>query len=161
MRETFQRARESAPCILFIDEIDVLAAARGAAQDSFQAEIVGQLLQEMDGVLASSAPVFVLAATNRLDALDAAVRSRFPKRIEIALPDAEARARLLAVLLDGKPLDFNAVPLLAGWAARTEGASGRDLRSRVEAAELAAVARAIEAGHPEGVALRAADFGFD
>ncbi|MGL6289463.1 MAG: AAA family ATPase, partial [Silanimonas sp.] len=83
VREPFERARECAPSILFIDEIDVLATARGAAQDSFQAEIVGQLLQEMDGILAGAAPVFVLAATNRLDALDAAVLSRFPKRIEI------------------------------------------------------------------------------
>ncbi|MGL6289367.1 MAG: hypothetical protein ACRC2H_01610, partial [Silanimonas sp.] len=69
--------------------------------------------------------------------------------------------RLLAVLLAGKPLDFDAAPRIATWAARTEGLSGRELRSLVEAAELAAVARAIEAGQPQSVALRAGDFGFD
>jgi SpoVK/Ycf46/Vps4 family AAA+-type ATPase len=158
VRELFARARESAPCLLFIDEIDIVAAARGGG-DSFQAEIVGQLLQEMDGARADTQPVFVLAATNRIDQLDDAVLSRLPKRIEIPLPNADARARILAVLLRGKPVMFPLESGAAQLAARAEGRSGRDLRSWVESAELRAVARAIDAGAPETVTIGLGDFG--
>jgi len=158
VREMFQRARESAPCVLFIDEIDALASARGEGQDSFQGEIVGQLLQEMDGVFAQTAPVFVLAATNRIDTLDSALISRFPKRLLVDLPDAAARTRILRVLLAGKPLQFELDAVIAAWAADSTGSSGRDLRSWIEAAELSAVARAMDAGTPERVALAIEDF---
>jgi transitional endoplasmic reticulum ATPase len=158
VRELFQRAREAAPCVLFIDEIDALSVNRGGAQDAFQAEITGQLLQEMDGIHDAGAPVFVLAATNRREALDAALLSRFPRELAIGLPDADARARLLRVMLAGKPMAFELEAELPGWAARSEGLSGRDLRSWIEAAELSAVARAMEAGRPEDVALTVADF---
>ena len=107
VRELFARARESAPSLLFIDEIDVLASARGGAGDAFQTEILGQLLQEMDGAQAQTQPVFVLAATNRIDQLDPALLSRLPKQIEIPLPDQTAAARILAVLLRGKPVEFD------------------------------------------------------
>lgn len=158
VREAFQRAREAAPCVLFIDEIDALSVDRGGAQDAFQAEITGQLLQEMDGIHGSAAPVFVLAATNRREALDAALLSRFPRELAIGLPDAAGRERLLRVMLQGKPLAFELDAALPGWAARTEGFSGRDLRSWIEAAELSAVSRAMDQGEPDSVALALADF---
>ena len=60
VRELFERARESAPSLLFIDEIDIVAAARGGQSDAILTEIVGQLLQEMDGVFAQPQAVFVL-----------------------------------------------------------------------------------------------------
>ena len=158
VRELFERARESAPSLLFIDEIDILASARGGAGDSFQTEILGQLLQEMDGAQAHTQPVFVLAATNRMDQLDPALLSRLPKQIEIPLPDRDAAARILAVLLRGKPVEFAIDDACVQLAAGTDGLSGRDLRNRVEAAEHRAVTRAILAGDPGSVRLRLEDF---
>jgi SpoVK/Ycf46/Vps4 family AAA+-type ATPase len=158
VRELFERARESAPSLLFIDEIDIIAATRGGQSDAMLTEIVGQLLQEMDGIAAQTQPVFVLAATNRRDQIDAAVLSRLPKQIEIPLPDREGAQRLLAVMLADKPLAFDLADGAEQLAARAGGRSGRDLRSWVEAAEHSAVARAIEAGDPDAIAIQMRDF---
>ena len=158
VRELFERARESAPSLLFIDEIDIVASARGGGNDSFQTEIIGQLLQEMDGAKSQTQAVFVLAATNRLDQLDAALLSRLPKRIEIPLPDRDGAQRILRILLDRKPVGFDLDEGCRGLAARADGRSGRDLRNWVESAEHRAVARAIEAGDPESIEIRIEDF---
>jgi SpoVK/Ycf46/Vps4 family AAA+-type ATPase len=146
VKELFARARESSPCMLFLDELDIVATSRAGSADAFQQEIVGQLLQEMDGAKAQSQPVFVLAATNRQDDLDSAVLSRFSKRIEVALPDQQSRTELLRILLTGKPLGFDLDREVGGLAAKAQGASGRDLRNWVERAEQQAVARAFEQG---------------
>lgn len=159
VRELFERARESAPALLFIDEIDVIAATRGVQSDAIQTEIIGQLLQEMDGIVAQPQPVFVLAATNRVDQLDPALLSRLPKRIEVGLPDHDAIRRLLVVLLTGKPLDFDLEDAAADLAGRALGRSGRELRNWIEVAEHRAVTRAIERSEPTSVALRIEDFG--
>lgn len=158
VRELFERARESAPSLLFIDEIDIVAAARGEQSDAILTEIVGQLLQEMDGIVAQPQPVFVLAATNRRDRIDPAVLSRLPKQIEIPLPDADAIRRLLKTMLRGKPLAFDIDSGAEAIAGHCAGLSGRDLRNRVEAAEHRAVARAIAAGAPDAVAILLEDF---
>ena len=158
VRELFERARESAPSLLFLDEIDIIAATRGGQSDSILTEIVGQLLQEMDGIAAQTQSVFVLAATNRRDQIDAAVLSRLPKQIEIPLPDRDAAQRILAVMLADKPLAFDLDAGTRALAPRTGGKSGRDLRSWVEAAEHSAVARAIEAGDPDAISLELRDF---
>lgn len=147
--QSFEAARANSPSILFIDEIDALTSARGAEQsDALQAEALTQLLQEMDGVRARPGFVFGMAATNRLDAMDAAVRSRFAKQIEIGLPDEAGRAALLRALLAGRPVaeDLD----LAALAAQTEGCSGRDLSERVAAAFQRAVSRTLEAGAAAG-----------
>ena len=159
VRELFERARESAPSLLFIDELDIIAATRGGQSDAMLTEIVGQLLQEMDGIAAQTQPVFVLAATNRRDQIDAAVLSRLPKQIEIPPPDRDAAQRLLTVMLTGKPLAFELVEGSRALAAHADGKSGRDLRSWVEAAEHNAVARAIEAGDPDTISIEIRDFG--
>ena len=159
VRELFERARESAPSLLFIDELDIIATARGGQSDTILTEIIGQLLQEMDGIAAQTRPVFVLAATNRRDQIDPAVLSRLPKQIEIPLPDRDAAQRILAVMLAGKPLAFDVDTGTRELASRTDGKSGRDLRSWVEAAEHSAVARAIEAGDPDAIAIEMRDFG--
>lgn len=157
VRELFERAREAAPSLLFIDEIDAVAARRGG-QDAFVDEIVGQLLQEMDGAKLRAQHVFVLAATNRLDQLDEAVRSRLPRRIEVPLPDADGIGRLLRVLLAGKPLAFDLEQGARALAPRLAGASGRDLRDLVERAEQRAVLRALEQGDIDAVAIAPEDF---
>ncbi|WDS35557.1 AAA family ATPase [Pseudoxanthomonas sp.] len=158
VRELFERARESAPSLLFLDELDIVAGARGGDGDSFTAEIVGQLLQELDGFAAHAQHVFVLAATNRADKVDAAVLSRFPRRMEIPLPDADGRARLLQVLLQGKPLGFALDDTARVLAQHSDGVSGRDLRSWVEQAEQRAVIRAVQAGDAASVRLELEDF---
>ena len=158
VRELFERARESAPSLLFIDEIDIIAAARGGQSDPMLTEIVGQLLQEMDGIAAQTQPVFVLAATNRRDQIDAALLSRLPKQIEIPLPDRDGVRQLLAVMLAEKPLAFDLADAATKLASRADGKSGRDIRSWVEAAEHSAVARAIDAGDPEAILIELHDF---
>lgn len=160
VRELFERARESAPCLLFLDELDIVASARGGNgnSDQFTQEIVGQLLQEMDGVKAHPQHVFILAASNRIDQIDSAVLSRFPSRIEIPVPDVTGRQRLLKVLLGSKPIEFDLEEVSARLAERAEGLSGRDLRSWIEQAEQSAVGRALEAGNPELATIKLEDF---
>jgi len=159
IQDLFARAREAAPSILFLDEIDVVAPARGGHTDPAAQEIVGQLLQEMDGAKASAQPVFVLAATNRPDQLDDAIRSRLPTRLEIPLPDEDGRRRLLAVMLATKPCEFDLEDVVPALAGRSAGVSGRDLRSWIEAAERKAITRALAASRPEDVTLIPEDFG--
>ena len=157
VKELFERAREAAPCLVFLDELDILTPVRGGGND-FTQEIVGQLLQEMDGVKAQPQAVFVIAATNRLDQLDSAILSRFPKKIEIPNPDAAARERLLHILLQSKPIAFELKPVCAELASCSEGMSGRDLRNWIEQAEQRAVGRALEEGGLESTVITREDF---
>lgn len=160
VRELFERARDSAPCLLFLDELDIVAPARGSANDSdqFTQEIVGQLLQEMDGVRPNSQPVFVLAASNRIDQIDSAILSRFQKRIEIPVPDVAARQQLLQVMLSTKPTSFDIGEAAKHLADLASGMSGRDLRNWIEQAEQNAVGRALEQGNPEAATILLEDF---
>jgi SpoVK/Ycf46/Vps4 family AAA+-type ATPase len=151
VRELFERARAKAPCILFIDEIESVAANRGGGGDSFTAEIVTQLLQEMDGVRKTDRPVFVLAATNIPEQIDPAVLSRFEERIEIGNPDTSQRARLLRLFLGKLPADFDRDEVSNDLALLTEGLGGRDLRSIVQKASQKAIRRA--AGNPKNAKL--------
>lgn len=160
VRELFERARESAPCLLFLDELDIVAPARGAGSDSdqFTQEIVGQLLQEMDGVKIHSQSVFVLAATNRIDQIDSAILSRFPKRVEIPIPDAKGRQQLLQVMLHSKPVGFDIEDASGYLAEQGVGMSGRDLLNWVEHAEQNAVGRTLESGNPDLIMIILEDF---
>lgn len=158
VKNLFERARSQSPCILFIDEMDIIAPARGGADDTFTKEIVGQLLQELDGIKRQSGDVFVLAATNRVDDLDSAVLSRFNRRIEIGLPDEAARAAILRVLLASKPLAFDLDAGCTSLAARSDGQSGRDLCNWVDRAEQSAIVRHLDAGDLDELQLELADF---
>lgn len=158
VRELFERARSRAPCILFIDEIDAVAAVRGGPNaDTFTNEIVNQLLQEMDGVRKSDRHVFVLAATNLPESVDPAVRSRLKDQIEIPKPDAQQRQKLFRVLLAGRKCDFDLDEVAAELARRTNGASGRDITGIIERGAQRAIARAIAAGKPEEVVISRED----
>ncbi|WP_240096414.1 AAA family ATPase [Thermomonas flagellata] len=143
VKALFERARAQAPCILFIDEIDIVAPARDGRDDQMTQEIVGQLLQELDGVANKAGQVFLLAASNYPNRIDGALLSRLERKVEIGLPDAEGRARIIRLLLSGKPLDFDAEDMVRELAQRTEGYSGRDLQSLVTRATRAAVKRAM------------------
>ena len=156
VRELFERARGQAPCILFIDEIEAVAPVRGGPRaDTFTGEIVNQLLQEMDGVRKSERHVFVLAATNLPDAIDEAVLSRFPERVEIPNPDMEQRAQLFRMFLGKLPVDFDRDALADELAQHAEGLGGREIRNVVQKASQKAIHRA--AGNPRKAQLSRED----
>ena len=158
VQEVFARARSQAPCILFIDEMDIIAPGRNSSlQDHFTTEIVGQLLQEMDGVISHSQKVFILAATNHREKIDSAILSRFNNQIEIGLPADAERLEILRVMLKDKPLNFVLEMHLPQLAHLSEGASGRDLRSWVENAEQRALMNQLATGSIEEVAIRLED----
>ncbi|MBI5442397.1 MAG: CDC48 family AAA ATPase [Deltaproteobacteria bacterium] len=143
VREVFRKARQAAPCLVFFDEIDSIAVARGASADSRVTErVLAQLLAELDGIEELKG-VLVLGATNRMDLLDPALLrpGRFEELIEIHPPDEAARREILDVHLRGKPLapDVN----LAELAGATGGSTGADLASVANRAALRAVRRAV------------------
>ena len=107
---------------------------------------------------AETQSVFVLAATNRIDQIDSAVISRFAKKIEIPVPDSEARQKLLTVLLGSKPIAFDLNQIAGHLAEHGEGMSGRDIRNWIDQAEHNAVGRAIEAGDLENASIILDDF---
>lgn len=141
----FDRARSQSPCLLFIDEIDIVTGSR-TNTDLIGQEIVGQLLQEMDGInsRASSGQVFVMGATNNRDIIDTAVLSRFNDQEEIVLPTEQGRAEIIALNLHKKPVAFDIDKLSKRVAQATEGLSGRDLFSLVNSAASCAMQRADE-----------------
>jgi SpoVK/Ycf46/Vps4 family AAA+-type ATPase len=159
----FERARSNAPAILFLDELDVIAPDRAAAggNDQLTDEIVGQLLQEMDGINVRESHVFLVAATNHIERIDAAIRSRFQEKLVIPLPDRNARIRLLTNLLTGKKIGFllNDGAVLLADQTKDRALNGRDLEGWVQAAEQKALLRALQDGGPENFAIRMEDFG--
>ncbi|MGH7489236.1 MAG: AAA family ATPase, partial [bacterium] len=151
----FAEARSKAPCLLFIDEFDKAAASRSGDQSgSFSSDIVTQLLAEMDGAKKTGRPVFVLAATNYLEHIDDAVRSRFSYEIEIPYPTAEQRERLFAIFLSRYPrVDFDITAMAVELARRSGDVGGRDIQQLVMRASQAAAQRAEEAGTPDAIVL--------
>ncbi|MFB6205503.1 MAG: AAA family ATPase [Haloglomus sp.] len=137
LRETFDRAEEHAPAIIFIDEIDSIAGTRDEEAD-MENRLVAQLLTLMDG-LDDRGEVVVIGATNRLDALDPALRrgGRFDREIEIGAPRAEGRREILDVHTRGVRLAADVD--LDTYAARTHGFVGADLASLVKEAGMVAL----------------------
>lgn len=127
VRELFAKARQAAPCVIFVDEIDTLAPARGQFQgDSGVSDrVVGQLLTELDGLKACT-DVLLVGATNRRSALDPALlrAGRLDLQIEVGLPTVESRLAILAVHNQGRPIEGAD---LAQLAAQTDGWNGADL----------------------------------
>ncbi|HEY6534371.1 MAG TPA: CDC48 family AAA ATPase, partial [Candidatus Nitrosocosmicus sp.] len=131
VREIFRRARQTAPCVVFFDEVDSIAPIRGLGGDSMVTErVVSQLLTEMDGISALT-DVIVIAATNRSDMIDPALLrpGRFDRIVYVPLPDKVTRKKIIEIHSLDKPLsqniDFDKI------AALTEGFSGADVRSVV------------------------------
>jgi SpoVK/Ycf46/Vps4 family AAA+-type ATPase len=160
VKQLFERARANTPVILFLDELDIIAPARTGGNDALTDEIVGQLLQELDGIQSRDSEVFLLAATNHAEQIDRAVLSRFQERLAIPLPDLHGRERLLTVLLQKKRLSFSLEEGSRTLAAMSEGKgmSGRDLKSWIGRAEQKALLRAIATGGPQHFALILDDF---
>ncbi|KAJ6692975.1 AAA-TYPE ATPASE FAMILY PROTEIN [Salix purpurea] len=123
----FQMARESAPSIIFVDEIDSLCGQRGEGNESEASRrIKTELLVQMQGVGTNDQKVLVLAATNTPYALDQAIRRRFDKRIYIPLPDLKARQHIFKVHLGDTPHNLTESDF-ESLARRTEGFSGSDI----------------------------------
>ncbi len=108
LREIFQKADESEPSIIFIDEIDSIAPKREDVQGEVERRVVAQLLTLMDG-LKDRGHVIVIGATNRLDAVDPALRrpGRFDREIVIGVPDKKGRMEILAIHTRGMPLGMD------------------------------------------------------
>ena len=139
VRELFERARQAAPAVVFFDEIDAVAIARGSGSDSGVGErVVSQLLTELDRA-ADNPNLVVLAATNRKDALDPALLrpGRFESHVLVPAPGEAARRAILDVHVEGKPLaddvDLDAV------ASAMAGYTGADVAAVVREATLLAV----------------------
>lgn len=145
VRHVFQLARQSAPTVLLLDQLDAIAPMRTAEAVNLATErVLNQLLMEMDAVVTGSVPIVVIGATNRIDLVDPALLrpGRLGLRVGIDLPDAEARAEILRIHLadvltgeHGGRLE-EAVKTVA---AEAEGMSGADLREVCSRAKLAAV----------------------
>jgi cell division protease FtsH len=143
VRDLFKQARENAPAIVFIDELDAIGRARGQVAiggSSEQEQTLNQILTEMDG-FSSREGIIVLAATNQPDVLDKALLrpGRFDRRVVVNLPDKNGREAILKVHTRGVPLanDSN----LEEIAAATPGFSGADLKNLVNEAALLAARR--------------------
>src|SRR5665648_685293 len=140
VRDLFEQAKKSAPCIVFIDEIDAVGRQRGAGLGGGHDEreqTLNQLLVEMDGFEANES-IIMIAATNRPDILDPALLrpGRFDRQIVVDRPDREGRRAILEVHSKGKPLSPDIG--LGVLAASTAGFTGADLANMVNAAALLA-----------------------
>tara|TARA_B100000700_G_scaffold329311_1_gene450509 strand:- start:799 stop:2541 length:1743 start_codon:yes stop_codon:yes gene_type:complete len=138
VRELFKSAKAKSPCIIFIDEIDSVGRQRGTGiggGNDEREQTLNQLLTEMDG-FESNSGVIVIGATNRPDVLDSALTrpGRFDRRIEVNLPDRDARHKILSVHARTKPLDESIN--LKEWASKTPGFSGADLENLLNEAAI-------------------------
>jgi transitional endoplasmic reticulum ATPase len=140
LREIFEQAAEAAPSIIFIDEIDSIAPKRGQVTGEAEKRLVAQLLTLMDGIEPRQNLV-VIAATNRPEALDEALRrpGRFDREIVVGVPDEPGRREILAIHTRGMPLDGGVS--IDDLARRTYGFVGADLAALTREAALEAVRR--------------------
>jgi len=155
VREVFDRARQTAPSIVFLDEIDAVAGQRGETHEVTE-RVVSQLLTELDGVT-DNPNLVVLAATNRRDGLDDALLrpGRLEQHVEVPNPDEVARRKILEVHTEGKPLGDDVD--LDRLAAVTEGRSGADLEALVRAASMRAIREVADSASPDEANERAED----
>jgi len=142
LREIFEEARKNAPAIIFIDEIDSIAPKREEVIGEVEKRVVAQLLTLMDG-LEGRGDVIVIGATNRIEAVDPALRrpGRFDREIEIPMPNKQGRLEILQIHTRNVPLaeDVNLVKL----AEITHGFTGADLAALVKEAALNAIKRVL------------------
>jgi len=153
IRDLFERARQTAPAIVFLDEVDAIASERGEGHEVTE-RVVSQLLTEMDRA-ADHPNLVVLAATNRKEDIDPALLrpGRFEQHIEVPNPDESARQEILDVHTEGTPLG-EAVDL-DELAARTAGYSGAELEALVREASMRAIRGVAAEIDPEEAQARA------
>jgi ATP-dependent 26S proteasome regulatory subunit len=144
----FDQARDNKPCVLFFDEVDALGARRSDMQHSGGRHLINQFLAEMDGIQSNNDGLLILAATNSPWHLDPAFRrpGRFDRVLFVPPPDAAARASILRILCQGKPvqdIDY------AHLAKKTDQFSGADLKAVLDIAIEVKLREAMKAGIPK------------
>ncbi|MBR8838625.1 MAG: AAA family ATPase [Stigonema ocellatum SAG 48.90 = DSM 106950] len=160
LRGIFEKAAKNAPCIIFIDEIDSLAPDRNAVEGEVEKRLVAQLLSLMDG-FSNNQGVIVLAATNRPDHLDSALRrpGRFDREVQFRIPDCNGRKEILQILARAMPLDQTVD--LDFIAERAVGFVGADLKAVCQKAAYTALRRqvpSIEMQIPDVMTVNQSDF---
>jgi transitional endoplasmic reticulum ATPase len=140
LREVFEEAEENSPAVVFIDEIDSIAPERGETSGDVERRVVAQLLSLMDG-LDERGEVIVIGATNRVDAIDPALRrgGRFDREIEVGVPDKDGREEILQVHTRGMPLSEKVD--LEQYAENTHGFVGADIEQLSKEAAMNALRR--------------------
>jgi transitional endoplasmic reticulum ATPase len=140
LREIFKQAEENTPSIIFIDEIDSIAPKRDEVTGEVEKRVVSQLLTLMDGMKARG-KVVVIAATNRPDSIDPALRrpGRFDREIEIGIPDEDGRFEILSIHTRGMPVDEKVD--LKQFAKVTHGFVGADLEALAKEAAIRSLRR--------------------
>jgi AAA+ superfamily predicted ATPase len=133
LHQLFEQARRNKPCVLFFDEVDALAASRADMRTSAGRHLINQFLAEMDGMQSDNTGLLILAATNAPWHVDPAFRrpGRFDRILFVPPPDGPARASILRILFQGKPvqdLDYDHI------ARKTENFSGADLKAVLDLA---------------------------
>ncbi|KAK1276727.1 Calmodulin-interacting protein 111 [Acorus gramineus] len=144
LHEVFESARQSAPSVVFIDELDAIAPAREHGSEELSLRMVGTLLNLMDGVNRSDG-VFVIAATNRPDSIDPALRrpGRLDREIEIGVPSPHQRLDILQTLLHDVDHSLSSAEVLS-LASATHGFVGADLAALCNEAAMSALRRYIK-----------------
>lgn len=142
LREVFKKAEENAPAIIFIDEIDSIAPKREEVSGEVERRVVAQLLSLMDG-MSSRGKVVVIGATNRINAIDPALRrpGRFDREIEIGVPDRDGRLEILQIHTRGMPLEKDVD--LGVIANMSHGFVGADLQAVAKEAGIRALRRVL------------------
>ena len=142
LRNIFQEAQKNAPSIIFIDELDSIAPKREEVSGELERRVVAQLLSLMDG-LASRGKVVVIGATNRINAIDPALRrpGRFDREIEIGVPDRDGRLEVLQIHTRGMPLEKDVN--LEKLADISHGFVGADLQALAKEAAMRALRRVL------------------
>jgi transitional endoplasmic reticulum ATPase len=144
IRETFKKARTSAPCIIFLDELDAIAPVRGSHEGDSQVteRMISQLLTEMDGLEVLN-NVVIVAATNRPDIIDPALlrSGRIGRHIEIPLPDKDTMEKIFKIRLKDKPIDSDVD--IKDFVQQLQGKSGADIAALCEEATILAIREAI------------------
>ncbi len=148
LHEVFEQARANKPCVVFFDEADALGGRRSDMHSGSGRQLINQFLAEMDGVQRSNAGVLILAATNAPWHVDPAFRrpGRFDRVLFVPPPDAEARASVLRIHLQGKPQDAIDVVHVGK---KTDQFSGADLKAVVDHAIESKLREAIKLGRPQ------------
>lgn len=153
LHEIFENARAHTPCVLFFDEVDALGANRSDMRQSSGRHLINQFLAELDGVKDSNEGVLILAATNAPWHLDSAFRrpGRFDRILFVPPPDRGARASILELHLEGKPMQ----DIDCGHVAKkTEGFSGADLKGVVDVCVENKLREALKAGVPKPITTK-------